>query len=103
MQVPGAALLITQAPRAPNRDGPRGMILTIVDDSRRMIEIADRLAEMERGLESLRARNDRVLHYLHRELKALTEECRGHRDAWTEVTLRAESLLVTLKRESEAP
>ncbi|MHB1343157.1 MAG: hypothetical protein ACYCX3_02215 [Thermoleophilia bacterium] len=78
-------------------------MLDIVDDSRRIIEIADRLAEMEHGLESLRARNDQALHYLHRELHAMTEECRGHRDAWTEVALRAESLLVTLKRESEAP
>ncbi len=75
-------------------------MLGTMDDSRRIVEIADRLAEMERGLESLRARNDQALHYLHRELKTLTEECRGHRDAWTEVTLRAESLLATLGHES---
>lgn len=66
------------------------------EESRRMREIADRLTEMEYGLAGLRARNDRALHYLRRELEGMARECRDSRDGWAEATRRAESLLAAI-------
>lgn len=67
-----------------------------MEDLRRLTEYEDRLAEVEHALPGLQARPDDAARYLRREIERLTEECRERRDRWTEVTRRAERVLLLL-------
>lgn len=74
-----------------------------MDDSRRLLEIEDRLGEMTYALAGLRARGDQTVRYLRRELEDLIEECRRRRDSWAAVTARAEALLADMETDSRNP
>ncbi|MHB0980711.1 MAG: hypothetical protein ACYC5Q_11715 [Thermoleophilia bacterium] len=71
-----------------------------MDDSRRLLEIEDRLGEMTYALAGLRARGDRALHYLRKELEEMVAECTEQRDGWVAATARAEALLAGLEAEA---
>lgn len=72
-----------------------------MEESRRALELEDRLAEVEHALNRISARGGSAARYLRREIEDLLEECRTQRDRWAEIARRAELTLSVLDETRE--